>query len=237
MTLKANRIERYYDYHDPAEEEFNQTIPHQVALQNLLSLLEYLFVDQAVAILCGVRICEVDEEDGEKYDLGSSPDISIIKGVDLNKLMEQGISSYYIGIHGPVPAVTFEIVSPSTSCQLKGVANYKKGLNPTEHFVFAPRQFETWQGKWQEKPELGGWRGVETGQYQSVLPNGDGWLWSEQLDSWLAVDGKFLRLYDREGRLRLIETQAKDRMLEAEQRRADRLAEKLRLLGVNPDEL
>ncbi len=69
----------------------------------------------------------------------------------------------------------------------------------------------------------------------------EGWLWSEQLDSWLVPDGSYLRLYDREGQIRLTGEEAQtilaeiaaERAAEANERaaeadeRAARLAEQL----------
>src|SRR5437868_1203378 len=68
------------------------------------------------------------------------------------------------------------------------------------------------------------------GVMQEMLLRPDGSLWSSQLQSVLVPQGEFLRLYDRQGHLRL--TQA-----EAEARRAEVLAEKLRSLGIDPDQL
>lgn len=50
------------------------------------------------------------------------------------------------------------------------------------------------------------------------------------LDSWLVPDEQYLRLYDNHGQLRLTRE-------EAEAKRADALAEKLRSLGIDPDQL
>ena len=57
-----------------------------------------------------------------------------------------------------------------------------------------------------------------------------GYLWSSELDSFLVPDEHILRLYDRNNQRRL--TQA-----EAEARRANALAEKLRSMGIDPDQL
>jgi hypothetical protein len=65
--------------------------------------------------------------------------------------------------------------------------------------------------------------------YHDLHPR-DGRLWGTKLDSWLVPDGPYLRLYDRDGQMRLTGE-------EAEARRADILAEKLRSLGINPDQL
>jgi len=65
--------------------------------------------------------------------------------------------------------------------------------------------------------------------YYDLHPR-DGRLWSTELDIWLVPDGPYLRLYDRDGQMRLTGE-------EEEARRADILAEKLRSLGINPDQL
>jgi hypothetical protein len=62
-----------------------------------------------------------------------------------------------------------------------------------------------------------------------LVANAEGWLWSEHLESWLVSDQAYLRLYDRHHQLRLTGE-------EALAQRAEVLAEKLRSLGVNPDE-
>jgi len=98
-----------------------------------------------------------------------------------------------------------------------------------------------------------------------LVPDAEGRLWSNQLDSWLVPDGDYLRLYDRNNQRRLTQTEAEvaareaaDKRVELEARRAnaearranaearradaearkrEALAEKLRSLGINPDEI
>ncbi len=79
----------------------------------------------------------------------------------------------------------------------------------------------------------------------------DGGLWSAHLQSVLLPQGEFLRLYDRQGHLRLTQTDAQARRAEIEARRAEMeagraeiearraqvMAEKLRSLGIDPDQL
>ena len=57
-----------------------------------------------------------------------------------------------------------------------------------------------------------------------------GWLWSAELASWLAQDGALLRLYDRDGQLRLTEG-------EAERTAKEAAWAKLRELGIDPQQL
>ena len=40
MTLKINRIERYYDSHEVEGEELTQSFAHYAAIQELIAVLE-----------------------------------------------------------------------------------------------------------------------------------------------------------------------------------------------------
>jgi len=85
---------------------------------------------------------------------------------------------------------------------------------------------------------LFGWRRAEqTALLSPLRRRRDGRLWSTELDSWLVPDGSYLRLYDREGQMRLTGEEAEARRADAEAQRADILAEKLRSLGVDPNQL
>lgn len=71
---------------------------------------------------------------------------------------------------------------------------------------------------------LFGWQPASNGQSMRMIqPRPDGLLWSPSLESWLVPDGTILRLYDRNGQMRLT--------------RAEALAEKLRSLGLDPDQI
>jgi hypothetical protein len=69
----------------------------------------------------------------------------------------------------------------------------------------------------------------------SLRPHGS--LWSIELDSFLVPYGRWLRLYDRSGQLRLTETEAAEQQAAAAAQRAQLLAEKLRSLGIDPDQI
>ena len=102
------------------------------------------------------------------------------------------------------------------------------------------RVFRTGEYFWYdvETGELRGFR-LRDGHYVPIEPNERGWLWSAELGVWLGVwEGvyqgrryRWLRLYDREGRL--VPTQAE--LAEAERQRAERLAQRLRELGYEPE--
>jgi len=75
-----------------------------------------------------------------------------------------------------------------------------------------------------------------------IGPSGS--LWSPHLQSWLVPDGANLRLYDHAGQMRLTHAEAEAQRAEAafqraetEARRAQALAEKLRSLGIDPDQI
>ncbi|MEI7556732.1 hypothetical protein, partial [Candidatus Chlorohelix sp.] len=65
-------------------------------------------------------------------------------------------------------------------------------------------------------------RYTDEGEAAPIEPDEQGRLWSEELESWLAADGLFLRLYDRNGAMRLTKGEAE---------REGRLAERVMRLA------
>ena len=62
---------------------------------------------------------------------------------------------------------------------------------------------------------LRGWRlDTRRGEMVEIIPNAAGWIWSDQLESWLVPDQTFLRLYDRDHQLRLTGEEAQARRAE-----------------------
>ena len=92
---------------------------------------------------------------------------------------------------------------------------------------------------------LFGWRLDRNRQTMKEMPIGpSGSLWSPHLQSWLVPDGATLRLYDHTGQMRLTHAEAEAQRADAafqraetEARRAQVLAEKLRSLGIDPDQI
>jgi hypothetical protein len=81
------------------------------------------------------------------------------------------------------------------------------------------------------RQRLFGWRGDALLERMTPLwPNKDGSLWREKLASFLVPDGQLLRLTDRNRQVRLTEAEARAQQVKV-------LAEKLRSLGVDPDQL
>jgi hypothetical protein len=99
---------------------------------------------------------------------------------------------------------------------------------------------------------LFGWQLDQDSQSMRVMSSGpNGSLWSHHLQSWLVPDGATLRLRDYSGQMRLTYGEAEAQQKQAEARRADAeaqradaaiqqaeaLAEKLRSLGIDPDQI
>lgn len=98
---------------------------------------------------------------------------------------------------------------------------------------------------------LEGWHLDAKQQYQPLIANDRGWLWSESLGLWLGTwEGsirresrtgtcQWLRFYDLQENLVLLPEEIAElerQRAEQERLRADRLAERLRVAGINPDE-
>ena len=131
---------------------------------------------------------------------------------------------------GRTPNVIVEILSDSTADVDRGIKKqiYQDILKVNDYFWFDP-----------ETLEFVGFHLVE-GQYQSLEPNPQGWLWSQQLQLFLGVDQEKLRFFDPEGQLvpTLEEVAESERQQkELAQQRAERLAAKLRELGVDPENI
>ncbi|MEM7555337.1 MAG: Uma2 family endonuclease, partial [Cyanobacteria bacterium P01_A01_bin.84] len=71
------------------------------------------------------------------------------------------------------------------------------------------------------------------GSYQPIETNEKGWLWSQQLELYLGVREKNLRFFTSEGEL----VPTPEEVARKESQRTERLAAKLRELGVDPDSL
>ncbi|MBW4638929.1 MAG: Uma2 family endonuclease [Gloeocapsa sp. UFS-A4-WI-NPMV-4B04] len=112
---------------------------------------------------------------------------------------------------------------------------YQNQFRTPEYFWFSPDDLE-----------FIGFR-LLGNQYQEVTPDARGWRWSEVLGLYLGVVAGKLRYFTSEGILVPLPEEAAEQeqqqkeiaQLQAEQERlrAERLAERLRVLGVDPDSL
>ncbi|MGB5768443.1 MAG: Uma2 family endonuclease [Crocosphaera sp.] len=124
---------------------------------------------------------------------------------------------------GKYPNVIVEILSTTTAETDRGLKKeiYQDIFRTPDYFWFDP-----------ETLEFQGFQ-LMSGQYQAIEPNEKGWLWSQQLGLYLGLDNDQLRFFTPEGKLVL----TPEETAEKQQQRAERLAEKLQELGINPDDI
>jgi len=222
-----NEVEYYYDSHPTEEDLMGETSIHAELVRYLMLVLTWLFHGQRCAIYENLNFYQTP--DPHEHPL--APDIAVIKGVEY-----QHLRSWKVGRTEPAPHVVFEIASDETwrkDVEEKPLLYAQMGVD--EYFFYDPDGAP--KGR-RTRRKLIGWQlNQAAGQMQEMPTDQQGHLWSQQLESWLVPDGAYLRLYDRDHHLRLTKDEAETIRAEAAIRRAEALAEKLRSLGINPDEI
>jgi Uma2 family endonuclease len=217
----------YYDLHPTEEDLMGETSLHAALIHYLVEVLRWLFRGHICAIHENLNFYQT--RNYKEYPV--APDIAVIKGRPF-----EVIPSLRVGGTNPSPQVIFEILSEETWREdLEEKPGKYAQMGVQEYFAYDPNP----------KPlaraishRLFGWRRAEqTGLLSPLRRRRDGRLWSTELDSWLVPDGSYLRLYDRDGQIRLTGEEAEARRADAEARRANVLAEKLRSLGIDPNQL
>ena len=255
MAKELNRVQYYYDSHPTEEDLMGETSWHDTLIDYLKAVLSWLFRGQVCAIYSNLNFYQT--RNPREYPV--APDIALIKGITFRHTR-----SWTLASGEPAPQVVFEILSEETwKKDIREKPGKYASMGVQEYFAYDPLEPPIRRGG---APRLMGWR--LTPQHQemvSIEANREGWLWSEQLESWLVPDEAYLRLYDREQQMRLTEAEAQaqraeieaeraeveaeraeieaeraelaDERAEAAMRKAEALAEKLRSLGINPDEI
>ena len=228
-----DKVAYYYDFHPTQEDLMGETPVHAALVRYLMSVLLWLFQGQRCALYENLNFYQTP--DPNEYPL--APDIAVIKGVDY---LDE-IRSWRVGKTGPAPQVVLEIASAETwkkDLQEKPMQYARMGVQ--EYFAYDPNHPPL---RRTIPRRLFGWHLSPDG-VQALPAGADGRLWSSQLDSFLVPDGKSLLLFDRRGlqRLTQAEAEAEARQAEAEARkaadqRAEALAEKLRSLGIDPNQI
>ncbi len=166
------------------------------------------------------------------------PDVFVTLGVPKGERR-----SWVCWEEGKTPDVVIELLSDSTAAADKGekMQIYQNQLHVPEYFWFDPFDPEDWAGF-----QLSG------RQYQPIPPTPQGLLVSQTLSlalirwqgTYKGIDTTWLRWAHLNGTLlptaeeyeRIRANQAQDQATAAQQR-ADRLAERLRQLGIDPDQV
>jgi Uma2 family endonuclease len=117
---------------------------------------------------------------------------------------------------GRYPNVIVEILSPATADTDRGLKKqiYQDIFRTPDYFWFDP-----------ESLEFKGFQ-LMAGQYQELQANEKGWLWSQQLGLYLGIDRSQLRFFTPAGKL-----------VPTPEEAAERMAQKLREIGIDPSEI
>ncbi|NEP55230.1 MAG: Uma2 family endonuclease [Moorea sp. SIO3C2] len=138
---------------------------------------------------------------------------------------------------GKYPNIIIELLSDSTASVDRNLKKtiYQDTFRTPDYFWFSP-----------DTHELKGFHLVD-GTYRALEPNEQGWLWSEQLQLFLGVHTQQLRFFAPEGTLvptpeesaEVATQQAEIATQQAEiaTQQREKLAAKLRELGIDPDEI
>ena len=240
MAKELKKVQYYYDSHPTEEDLMGETSWHNDLIDYLKAVLRWLFRGQACAMYSDLNFYQT--RNFREYPV--VPDLAVIKGIAYRSTRNWTLAS-----GDPAPQVIFEILSEET--WKKDV--YEKpskyaSMGVQEYFAYDPHEPPIRRGA----PRLMGWRlNPQRQEMVEMTAHHEGWLWSEQLESWLVPDGAYLRLYDLDHQMRLTEAEAEtqraeiaderaeaaDERAEAAIRKAEALAEKLRSLGINPDEI
>lgn len=154
------------------------------------------------------------------------PDFFVVLGVDPHPRKSWVVWAE----NGKTPNVIIEVLSDSTAIVDRGLKKqlYQDVLKVYDYFWFDP-----------DTLEFAGFNLVD-GQYQPLIPNDRGWLWSEQLHLFLGIHNQQLRYFTADSQL--VPSPSEAALMEQHQRqqaeqRLDRLAAKLRELNIDPDTL
>lgn len=216
-----DEVKYYYDSHPTEEDLMGETSFHRALVQYLIDVLTWLFHGQVCAIHGNLNMYQSTNY----YEYPVAPDVAVIKGV----AYQQFTRSWRVGKSGPAPQVVFEVASEETWAKdLQEKPGKYASMGVQEYFAYDPHEVPLRASK---NRRLFGWRLDPASQsMKEIQPRSDGALWSHHLESWLVPDRAMLRLHDRNGQLRLTHAEFSDL-------KAQIFAEKLRSLGVDPDQI
>jgi len=184
----------------------------------LLSSQEWLWKDRQDFFASGNLTIYFSPKQLKKKDF-RGPDFFVVLGTEWRSRKSWTIWDE----DGKYPNLIIEILSESTSQTDRGLKKrlYQDTFRTPEYFWFDPESFE-----------FCGFV-LMAGAYQPIQPNEQGYLWSQQLELFLGIHESKLRFFTIDGHLALSPEEAAVR----ETKRASRMAEKLRELGVDPESL
>jgi Uma2 family endonuclease len=198
---------------------------HLQQLLLLLKCLDWLWRDRTDYFSAGNLTVYYSPNQKKSEDF-RGPDFFVVLGVE--KRPRKSWAVWEEGGH--YPHVIVELLSDSTAKTDRGLKKllYQDTWRTHDYFWFDP-----------ESLEFQGFHLVD-GQYQAIAPNPQGYLWSQQLGLYLGIADRQLRFFTAEAELVPTPEEAAEAAQTnalIQQQRNDRLAAKLRELGVDPEAL
>jgi Uma2 family endonuclease len=211
MDLETHATETEYKfYEDCLLDDMPESQP-QIDLYDYVSdVLKYQYISEQCFITGNLAIYPPDDKTYPFRYI--APDVAVFKGVTLTERERSRLNSWRMVLKNrPAPDVVFEIASEDTWQQdLDPKPENYRLLGVKEYFACDPQSY------WPNHPTgLRGWR-YPNGNIEEIQPDEHGRLWSNELDSWLVMEGLYLRFYDRDGNLRLTKAEARERQAEEE---------------------
>ncbi|MBD2164197.1 Uma2 family endonuclease [Calothrix membranacea FACHB-236] len=209
-----------------------ETDLHRLQMTLLIQCLELLWRDRNDFYVSGNITIYYSPRQRKSEDF-RGPDFFVVRGTE-----RKPRKSWVLWQEdGKYPNVIIELLSDSTALTDKGLKKqiYQDTFRTPEYFWFDPQNLE-----------FAGFVLV-AGKYQAIEANAQGWLWSQQLELYLGVEQEKLRFFTADGQLvatpeELAEkeqerAEQEKQRAEQEKQRSDRLAAKLRELGIDPDNI
>mgnify|MGYP002777071885 CR=1 FL=1 len=227
------------------EPEMESTL-HYEQLALLVACLEFLWRDRTDFMICANLTIYFSRQQLKNRDY-RGPDFFLIKNTE-----KRPRKSWVVWEEdGKYPDLIIELLSSSTEDTDRNLKKqlYQDRFRTPEYFWFSP-----------ESLEFMGFR-LSGNQYQEIPLTDEGWRWSDELQLFLGIHDRKLRYFSPEGQLIPTANEVAEQELERaeqeqqradqerqraeqerqradqERQRADQLAERLRSLGINPDEL
>ena len=195
-----------------------ETYQHLQQMMLLLKCLDWLWKDRSDYFSAGNLTIYYSARQSKSEDF-RGPDFFVVLGTQKYPRKSWAVWEE----NGQYPNLIIELLSDSTAKTDRDLKKqiYQDIFRTPDYFWFDPHHYE-----------FKGFHLID-GQYQELQPNAQGHLWSEQLRLYLGVYEQTLRYFDADGTL----VPTPEETAEAVQRRNEKLAEKLRALGVDPSEI
>ncbi|NWJ48727.1 MAG: Uma2 family endonuclease [Chloroflexi bacterium] len=206
-------LDYYYDTHPTREDLMGESTSQSELIRYLVDVLLWLYRAENWFVVSNLNI--YNTKDHLEYPL--APDVAVFKGV---QPPHSGVRSWKMLLpERPAPSMVFEVCSEETiTDDIEEKPEKYARLGVKEYFAYDPHE-PVLRKKYAAR--LYGWRYNAEREAQRIESDAQGRLWSEELESWLAADGRYLRLYDAAGNLRLTGVEAERAAKEMERWRAE----------------